>query len=182
MKKILVLAVISIFLMIPRASFAKIAISDNDLAAITGQATVTIDMSKRWALPNLTNLSIIWEDEDGFSGYENPGYFGTTDFTITGETTGFGKGEDGLLTLDITFDNGVTVIKTKTPEIIIGGTNGMNIDMTLKVGSDNTLSGTQRFGHLYVGGIKATMPPSEMTVTVYSSSSNLYGTGLFFAQ
>lgn len=183
MKKILALAVISIYLLIPQLSFSKIAISDNDLAAISGQVSVTVDMSKRWALPNLSNLSIVWDDADGFPGYTDPGYFGTTDFTISGETTKFGTGDDGLMTVDITFSNGATVVKAKTPEIIIGGTNGMAIDMTLKVGSDNTLSGTQRFGHLYVGGIKATMPPGEVTVTIYSSS-NMYGTGSgrYFAQ
>ena len=178
MKKSIMLAVISILLMMPSVSFAKIAISDVDLAAITGQVSISIDMSKRWPLNNVSNLSIVWDDADGFTNYTAPGYFGTKDLTITGETTKF----NGIMTLDITYTNGVTVVKAATPEITIGGTTGMNIDATIKLGTDNTLSGTQTLGHLYVGGIKLDIPPGEVTITLRPNSYGIYGSGQYFAQ
>ncbi|GAB6269002.1 MAG: hypothetical protein PHW12_05195 [Smithella sp.] len=178
MKKSIMLAVISIVLMMPQVSFAKIIISDGDLAAITGQDSISIDMSKLRPLRNVSNLSIIWDDADGFSEYTDPGYFGTTDFTISGETTKF----NGSVTLDITYNNGVTLVKATTPEIIIGGTTGMNIDATIKLGTDNTLSGTQTLGALYVGGIKADIPPGQVTITLRPYSYGIYGSGQYFAQ
>ena len=182
MKKILALAVISIFLIIPPASFAKIAISDSDLAAITGQSSVSIDMSKLRPLKNVSNLSIIWDDADGFSGYTDPGYFGTTDFTVSGTTTKFGSGDNGITTVDITFNNGVTVVKANTPEIIIGGTSGMNLSATIQLGADSNLAGAKTLGAVYIGGIIANIPPGEVTVTLRSSSTGIYGSGRYFAQ
>jgi hypothetical protein len=182
MKKSIMLAVISILLMIPPVSFAKIAISDGDLAAITGQVSLSIDMSKRWPLQNVSNLSIIWDDANGFTSYTDPGYFGTTDFAITGETTKFGSGDNGIVLIDITYNNGVTVVKAATPEIIVGGTTGMNISATLKLGTDNVLSGTQTLGAVYVGGIKADIPPGQVTVTLRPNSYGIYGSGQYFAQ
>lgn len=178
MKKSIMLAVISILLMMPPVSFAKIAISDGDLASITGQVSISIDMSKRWPLQNVSNLSIIWADANGFTSYTDPGYFGTTDFTITGETTKF----NGIVSIDITYNNGVTVVKAATPEIIIGGTTGMNIDATFKLGTDNALSGTQTLGAVYVGGIKADIPPGQVTVYIRPNSYGIYGSGQYFAQ
>jgi hypothetical protein len=165
--------------MMPLASFAKIAVvSDTDLSAITAQTSISIDMSKRWPLKNVTNLSVVWGDASGFAGYTDPGYFGTTDLSITGETTKF----DGFVTLDIRYTNGVTVVKASTPEIIIGGTNGMNVDATIKLGTDNTLSGTQRLGSFHIGGITTDIPPGELTVTLRPSSYGISGSGRYFAQ
>jgi len=173
MKKFLALAVISIFLIIPSASFAKIAISDSDLAVITGQISVSIDMSKLRPLKNVSNLSVIWNDADGFSGYTDPGYFGTTDFTVSGTTTKFGSGDNGITTVDITFNNGVTVVKANTPEIIIGGTSGMNLSATIQLGADSNLAGAKTLGAVYIGGIIANIPPGEVTVTPRSSSTGI---------
>ena len=182
MKKSIMLAVISILLMMPSVSFAKIVISDGDLAAITGQVSLSIDMSRRWPLRNVSNLSLIWDDADGFTNYTAPGYLGTIDLAITGETTKFGSGDNGIMTLDITYTNGVTVVKAATPEINIGGTTGMNIDATIKLGIDNTLSGTQTLGALYVGGIKADIPPGQVTITLRPHSYGINGSGQYFAQ
>lgn len=182
MKKILVLAVISLFLMIPPVSFAKIAISDSDLAAITGQISVSVDMSKLKPLKNISNLSIIWDDVDGFSGYTDPGYFGTTDFTVSGTTTKFGSGDNAFTTVDITFQNGLTVVKANTPEIIIGGTSGMNLSATFQLGANSKLVGAKTLGSLYIGGIIANIPPGEVTATLRSSSTGISGSGRFFAQ
>ncbi len=181
MKKILILAVISAALMLPQVSFAnaKIIISDGDLAAITGQAGVSIDMSKRWPLRNVSNLSIIWDDaDDDFSGYTDPGYFGTTDFAISGETTKF----NGFVTLDITYNNGVTVVKAATPEIIIGGASGMNVSATIQLSADSKLANAQTLGTAYIGGIKADIPPGEVTVYVRPNSYGISGSGQYFAQ
>jgi len=178
MKKILVIAVISIFLMMPPTSFAKIIISDGDLSVITGQASISIDMSKRWPLRNVSNLSIIWDDADGFSGYTDPGYFGTTDFAVSGETTKF----NGFVTLDITYNNGVTVVKATTPEIIIGGTSGMNVSATIQLSADSKLANAQTLGTVYIGGIKADIPPGEVTVYVRPNSYGIGGSGQYFAQ
>ncbi|MEN6431401.1 MAG: hypothetical protein WA096_00360 [Smithella sp.] len=88
----------------------------------------------------------------------------------------------GIITLDITYNNGVTVVKAATPEIIIGGATGMNINATFKLGTDNVLSGTQTLGAVYVGGIKADIPPGQVTITLRPNSYGIYGSGQYFAQ
>jgi hypothetical protein len=45
MKKILISVLITIFVMIPLASFAKTAISDSELGTVTGETGVSIDFS-----------------------------------------------------------------------------------------------------------------------------------------
>jgi hypothetical protein len=62
MKKILVLAVIAIFVMMPFATFAKTAMSDNDMASVTAKEGVTITLSgsgvsigsQNWGTPTPT--------------------------------------------------------------------------------------------------------------------------------
>ena len=45
MKKVLLLTVIALFVMMPFASFAKTALSDSDMSAITAQEGVSIYMN-----------------------------------------------------------------------------------------------------------------------------------------
>ncbi len=45
MKKVLLLTVVALFVMMPFASFAKTALSDSDMSAITAQEGVSIYMN-----------------------------------------------------------------------------------------------------------------------------------------
>lgn len=178
MKKILILAVIAIFVMMPLASFAKNVISDSDLASITAQDSISIDVSGL-KLRYVSNLKTVWDDADGFTGYTDPGYLGTTDITITNNIMSFGSGANGIVTLDVSYTNGVAVTRIETPQIIIGGTDGMIVNATMKSGTDNTLTGAQTFGSIHMGGVKVDIPPGVLTVTAHTSS---YGSSRSFAQ
>ena len=82
--------------------------------------------------------------------------------------------------MDLSYTDGLITARVETPEIIIGGTNGMTVNATVKSGTDNTLTtGTQTFGHMYLGGVKADIPPGVVTVSVHTSD---YGISRNFAQ
>jgi hypothetical protein len=55
MKKTLILVLISVFLMIPLASFAKTALSDSELSTVTGQAGISIDFNS--IISNIFSIS-----------------------------------------------------------------------------------------------------------------------------
>lgn len=77
MKK--VLAMVAMFLMVPLAAHAKSAITDNEMAAVTGQAGVSINLDVNM---NLTMDSAAWGDGDGLGTGSNTtaGWIGMTDF------------------------------------------------------------------------------------------------------
>jgi len=60
MKKVLLLAVVALFVMMPLASFAMTTISDSDLNAITAQEGVSIYLNDLKVTTNLTNMTMSW--------------------------------------------------------------------------------------------------------------------------
>lgn len=81
MKKVLAMA--AIFAMMPLAAHAKTAISDGDMAAVTGQAGVSINLD---VTMDLTMDSAAWGDSDGLGAGSNTtaGWIGMKDFNANG--------------------------------------------------------------------------------------------------
>ncbi|PKN85987.1 MAG: hypothetical protein CVU51_07865 [Deltaproteobacteria bacterium HGW-Deltaproteobacteria-1] len=83
MKKFTILAILVIFFMfavLPMSVSAMTAIDDIELAEITGQAGVSINVD---VTANLSIGTIAWGDSDGFTGYSNAGYVGIEDLNVT---------------------------------------------------------------------------------------------------
>lgn len=143
MKKVLLLAVLAMFVMVPFTSFAKSAITDSDLQAITAQEGVTIDMSGLTVTVSMAEQA--WGDGDGFTGYASAGWVGATNVTIP--TIGF----TGDLTIDVGTSGSTTALKVGLPSLNLAG----NVVQTLALGtSESTL--TQVLGTSYMSGVDVT--------------------------
>jgi hypothetical protein len=142
MKKVLLLAVLAMFVMVPFTSFAKSAITDSDLQAITAQEGVTVDMSGLTVTVSMAEQA--WGDGDGFGAtYTKAGWVGATDVTIP--TIGF----TGELTIDVGTDaGGTTAIKVGLPSLVLNG----DVYQTVALGdSEKTL--TQVLGTSYMHNV-----------------------------
>jgi len=143
MKKVLLLAVLAMFVMVPFTSFAKSAITDSDLQAITAQEGVTIDMSHLTVNVSMTEQA--WGDGDGFTGYASAGWVGATNVTIP--TIGF----SGDLTIDVGTSGGTTALKVGLPSLTLSG----DVYQTLALGTSETTL-TQVLGTSYMSGVNVT--------------------------
>lgn len=154
MKKILALTVIVLFVMMPFASFAKTAVSDSDLGAVTAQSGVSIDFSNL-TISGVTMDTQSWGDTDGFTGYLSPGWVGAN-MSLVGDVIGV----SGVMNIDVGTSGAQTRLNIDLPQIIIGGTAGLTQDQTIKLSTAKTLSGTQELGQSYMSGLKATISGS----------------------
>lgn len=148
MKRILLLAVLAVFVMMPLSSFAKTAISDSDMAALTAQEGVTIDMSHF----NIDDIQI------GVQGWGDSGFtIGATVYTegwvganivTTGSPFITLSGE---LTIDVGTNAGTTYVMLGLPGVNING----SVTQTLRLA--DTAAGletsTQILGRAYMSGI-----------------------------
>jgi hypothetical protein len=154
MKKILLLTVIALFVMMPFASFAKTAVSDSDLSDVTAQSGVTINFQSL-NVQNVTMTMQSWGDSDGFSGYATAGWVGAA-MSLAGNVVGLG----GTMNIDVGTTGSTTRLAIDLPSITIGAGAGLNVDQTIKLGSDKLLTGTQVLGQSYMGGLQATISGS----------------------
>lgn len=161
MKKILLLTVIAVFLMVPVA-FARTAISDSELAAVTAQDGVDI-LFTNVSVSDVTIDCSSWGDTDGFTGYDNAGYVGAA-IDMDGDLVTFPTGQH--LTIDVgTNGSNVTAVKVGLPQIVIGS---VNITSTLKLAEDKTLiTSPQQLGIAYIGGLSATVGGGSVVITAY---------------
>ncbi|MFZ2398094.1 MAG: DUF6160 family protein [Smithella sp.] len=138
MKKILLLTVIAVFVMMPLASFAKTAISDSELGAVTAQTGVTIDFSNLNLTlnPTVAGLTISWGDDNGFTGYASPGWVGAQITNLTNTTVGI----SGTMDIDVGTNAGTTAIGIKLPATINVGVD--EVTMAVKLAADKTLTTT----------------------------------------
>jgi hypothetical protein len=155
MKKILVLAIIALFVMVPFASFAKTAVSDSDLGAVTAQEGVTID----FAGLSLSAVSLdvqSFGDADGFASYTGAGFVGAA-IQMSGNVVSL----SGTMTIDVgTNATTGTAVKIGLPTVQLGsaGSNNLNITQVLKLASDKTLTtGASTLGTMYMGNLTATI-------------------------
>ena len=177
MKKVLLFAVIAMFLMVPM-SFAKTAITDSDLDSVTAQEGVVIILDGVSVSDvNLTVQS--WGDSDGFTNgvgaFTNAGWVGAA-ITMDGDVVSL----SGVMTIDvgtttdpagITYDgvayHGGVAIGLPTVQIG-GGASPLNITQIVRVGAEKTLSTPTTFqtmGTAYMGGVQATITGDLMITT-----------------
>ena len=152
MKKVLLLAVVALFVMMPFASFAMSTISDSDLNAITAQEGVSIylenisvsgmTMTMSWGQSNKSSID---GSTSGFP-FDAGGFIGA-DVTVGN------VGINGLLTIDVgvntsTANQGAAAgTGTKIPGGIALGLNNIHasidgVTMIVKVGCSKDISNT----------------------------------------
>jgi hypothetical protein len=166
MKKVLWLTVISLFVMMPLSSFARInTISDSDLGAITAQEGVSIyfnnsttsafTFTASWGQSNISSITgspitNFGFDKGGWAGVEVN--FGDTSLS-------------GLLTIDVGVNNTTTTGATGIPGGIALGLKNLafktgSIEAILKFGDEKTLSvptATMTLGTYYLGSYNSTL-------------------------
>jgi len=83
MKKFSILAILVMFFVFaafPVSVLAMTAISDDEMAQVTGQRGVSINVD---VTANLSIGTIAWGDSDGFAGYSNAGFVGIEGLDLT---------------------------------------------------------------------------------------------------
>jgi hypothetical protein len=197
MKKVLLLAVVALFVMMPLASFAMTTISDSDLNAITAQEGVSIyldnvtltgmTMTASWGQSTVSGLSPVGGAIKNF-GFDQGGFFGAV--VSVGEI-----GVSGLLTIDVGTNNAATLSDGTFYKNTYGGTTsgtaglpggiklGLNnialsvgaLQMIIKVGQEKTLS-TSTTVNLIMSSTSATT--TAFTVPTYMTMGTAYVSGL----
>jgi len=174
MKKVLALTVIALFLMVG-AAFAKTAITDSDLSALTAQEGVVI-VFDNFQINNLNIAKQTFGDQDGFgSGSVCPvGAFFGVDQTMEGVNIAV----SGVMTIDVGFNanavgylvssaalpdptstaNVLGGIRIGLPSITVGGGAGgvgLNVTQVIRLSEAKDLvhSATVTLGTSYMGGV-----------------------------
>jgi hypothetical protein len=159
MKKVLLLTVIALFVMMPLVSFAKTAISENELSELTAQEGVTISFTGL----SISNVSLSvqsWGDSDGFAGYLNSGWVGAG-ISMTGDVVGL----SGSMTIDVGSSGTLTAVKIGLPNVNIGSTS-FAVDQIIKLATAKTLASGQTLGTSYMSGLTATVT-GALTITAH---------------
>jgi len=145
MKKVLLFAVVAMFLMVPM-SFAKTAISESDLAAVTAQEGVTINFDC-FTVGAISIDVQSWGDSDGCAGcggYSAAGWVGAT----IDMSTDF-VGIEGNLTIDVGNDGTKTALIIGLPTLNLAG----NMTQVVKLGTDADLTSAAVMGTAYMSGL-----------------------------
>ncbi len=166
MKKVLLLAVVALFVMMPLASFSMTTISDSDLNAITAQEGVSIYLNNitlsginatmSWGQSNLS--SITGSPISGFA-FDQGGFVGAVVSTSGNITV------NGLLTIDVGVNNTTTLSNTGIPGGIALGLTNMaigigGVQMIVKVGAEKSLTVptlTMTMGTAYISNVSTTV-------------------------
>ncbi len=146
MKKVLLLAVLAVFVMVPFTSFAKSAITEGDLAAITAQEGVTIDFSS-FTVGAITIDVQGWGDGDGFTGYTGDGWVGATDINLASDFITI----TGEMTIDVGTSGAVTALGIGLPGLNFSG--DMYQTIRLADSAANLATSTQILGTAYMSGL-----------------------------
>lgn len=175
MKRILMLAVIAVFVGMPIASFAKTAISDSDLDALTAQKGISIDFTNFAISSGVTAGKMIFGDSDGLgslqplvgfwvhTSYTSAGYMAMNNIVITGNLVAI---TTGTMNVDVGTSGGQTELNVALPTVTIGGSSGMNINADVILDSAKALNGGS--GTLVALGIKGFSTSVTGTVTVFA--------------
>jgi hypothetical protein len=174
MKKVLLLAVVALFVMMPFASFAMTTISDSDLNAITAQEGVSIYLND--VTMTGLNMTVSWGQANLSMNTTNPitgfcfdqGGFVGADITMFGDIS-----VTGLMTIDVGVNlgtNGTKGFANDAGVYLPGGVQiglvNMEIDVTggiqmvVKVGASKEISDTattMTLGTMYVSNISTTV-------------------------
>ncbi|HQI71858.1 MAG TPA: hypothetical protein PLM65_01795 [Smithella sp.] len=146
MKKVLLFAVLAMFLMVPM-SFAKTAITESDLAAVTAQEGVTINFDC-FTVGAISIDVQSWGDSDGCTtcgGFTSTGWVGaeidmSSDFvSISGD-----------MTIDVgTNSGGVTALAIGLPTLNLAG----SMTQVVKLANNAQLTGGSVLGTAYMSGL-----------------------------
>jgi alanine racemase len=129
LKRFLTLAILTLFVMMPLASSAKVAISDSDLDAVIAEAGVSITFNNV-TLTSATSLGVLsWGDADGFSSAASGGFAGLANISVTAGNAAVING-DMLVDVGTNAATGGTKVKISLPNIILGGV-GSNVSAKL---------------------------------------------------
>ncbi|MFZ3209548.1 MAG: DUF6160 family protein [Geobacteraceae bacterium] len=158
MKK--VLAMVAVFVMMPLAAFAKTAVSDSDLGAVTGQAGVTI--AADITIPTLNIGVLSWGDADGvvsaFGGVGTAGYVGVTGVAVA--NTHIGIDPAAILADPINY-SAVQAISID----VATAADGSAYDILYGAG----LAPNPTFVHIGLGTIEVTVASIDATVKIGDS-------------
>jgi len=157
MKKIIFLVIVAVWLTIPAGVFAKQLISDNDLAAVTGEQGVSITFTDV-TMTNTQISSLSFGDSDGFTGYTSAGYLGMSNVSITGTTANI----SGTANIDVGTSGSRTAINILLPSLVLGTA---NITAYMKLDSNPSMTTTTRLLDMSLQGFTTTMTG---TVTVFA--------------
>lgn len=150
MRKVLILAVIAVFVMMPFASFSKTAISDSELDYLIAQAGVSIQLSNI-TVNNVSVTAFSIGDSDGFTGYTGAGFAGLSGVNTIGNLVEF----SGAINVDVGTSGSRTMLDILLPTTTIGGAAGMNVIGSLKTDSTKGLAGANAgtLGYVDIRGI-----------------------------
>ena len=155
MKKVLLFAVLAMFLMVPM-SFAKTAISESDLAAVTAQEGVTINFDC-FTVGSISIDVQSWGDADGCAtcgGYTAAGWVGAT----IDMSTDF-VNIKGNLTIDVGNDGTKTALIIGLPTLNLDG----SMTQVVKLGTAENLSGAAVMGTAYMSGLSVS-PSGKLVI------------------
>ena len=155
MKKVLLFAVLAMFLMVPM-SFAKTAISESDLAAVTAQEGVTINFDC-FTVGAIKIAVQSWGDSDGCStcgGYTAEGWVGAT-IDMSTEFVGI----KGNLTIDVGTSGTQTALVIGLPTLKLAG----SMTQVVKLGTATDLTGAAVMGTAYMEGLSVS-PSGKLVI------------------
>jgi hypothetical protein len=145
MKKVLLFVVIAMFLMVPM-SFAKTAITESDLSAVTAQEGVTINFDC-FTVGAITIAATSWGDSDGCTtcgGYTAAGWVGAAINMSSNFVTLAGN-----MTIDVGTSGTRTALIVGLPTLNLAG----NITQVVKLGTTNNLAGAAVLGTSFMSGV-----------------------------
>jgi hypothetical protein len=157
MKKVLLLAVLAVFVMVPFTSFAKSAISEGDLAAITAQEGVTINFDN-FTVGAISIDVQSWGDGNGFTGYAGAGWVGAS----IDLSSNFVQISNSL-TIDVGTSGAVTALGIGLPTLNLAGS--MTQIITLAADSALSVNATV-LGTSYISGLSMS-PSGTLVITAH---------------
>ncbi len=164
MKKPLMLTIVALLVMMPLAVFAKAIITDKDLEAVTAEAGVTIVFTNVAVGGSTALSSISWGDPSGFTDYTYTGYFGMSNWTVTGNLSEIASGQ--MMLIDVGTSGTITKINLVLPTIRIGGASGVNMLTYLKTAYDGTLTANAAVGGFI--DVRGFRTQASGTLTIYA--------------
>lgn len=149
MKKNLTLTIAALLIAMSGTLSAKEPICDSDLATMTAEAGVTINLDDL-STGSLSIAATSWGDGDGYAtaGYGTAGYAGMTDLEMTGNVASF----SGDMKVDIGSNATQTRVNIALPTITLGET---DVSSVMKIGGAQNLSGAKTMGTLDMVGLQA---------------------------
>ena len=188
MKKNLLASIIAIFLLtLPILSFAKTAISDQELETLSAEAGVTLDFSAPTytagsiagsvMVTNFAPTLFAWGDSDGFgSTYNGLGWVGATNITMGAAANIIMY---NAMTLDVGSSGTVTKLNIGLPSILV---HPVETNVTLRVAPSDYVNNIYVLGSLYNDKFALIVNPSGVgSITISNHADNTQGLEMAFS-